>query len=573
VLREMRAKGRHFTEADKQAVLSVQHEVLAQVIPIFRRLAERGQIELSTTPFFHPILPLVMDTDFGRRPRPDCALPRRFSHPEDARAQVQRALEYHHSVFGQRPTGLWPSEGSVCPELVPMISDLGIQWMATDEGILAGSVGNWNRDAQLYRPYRVTHEGGQVDMLFRDREISDAVGFIYSRNDPGTAIDDFTGRLLAIAERSSEARPVVSVVLDGENPWEHYPDGGEAFLRGLYSAITKGKRGNVRFQGVLPSRELTEHPATARLDVLHTGSWINSDFRIWIGHPEDNEAWERLGKTRDFLERHEGDATSPQALEAAWTEVYAAEGSDWFWWYGDDFETDHKGIFDQLFRMHLANVFRILGYEVPEFLLLPIWQGRSQDAQVQQPMALISPCVDGLVTDFYEWRGAGFIVARPVLSAMYTEPALFSRVYFGCSLDQLFMRFDFAEISSNETQEAMAVLTGDNGGGPPLDVVVQLLEPHHAKLVFRLNAPEKLQLFKSIDGINFVPERVYDSIRRKKIIEFAVPLKDLGCDPGSAAQVVIKVLEGGLERERLPSSQSLTISVPDETFEAKMWKA
>jgi alpha-amylase/alpha-mannosidase (GH57 family) len=573
VLRELKAKGRHFTESDKQAVLAIQHEVIAQVTPLFRVLAERGQIELSTTPFFHPILPLVIDTDFARRARPDSALPRRFAHPEDARAQLQQAVEFHHSVFGQRPTGVWPSEGSVCPELIPMLSDLGIRWTATDEGILAASVGDWNRDAQLYRPYRVAHDGSQVDMLFRDREVSDAVGFTYSRNDPGVAVGDFAGRLSAVADRSPEARPVVSVILDGENPWEYYPDGGEAFLRGLYSAITKGEHGNVRFEAVVPSRELAEHPATVSLDRLHTGSWINSDFRIWIGHPEDNDAWERLGKTRDFLERHQHDASSPQDAQAAWTELYAAEGSDWFWWYGDDFETDHKGIFDQLFRLHLANVFRNLGHEVPEFLLLPIWQGRSQDAQVRQPVVLISPCVDGVVTDFYEWRGAGVIEAQPALTAMYRAPALFSRVYFGCSLDQLFLRFDFAEVSPDETEEAIAVSTGNNGGAPPLEVVVQLLEPHHAKLVFRLDAPEELRLFKSVDGINFVLDGVYDSIRRKKIIELAAPLKDLGCNPGSAAQLVIKVLEGGLERERLPPSQPLTISVPDETFEAKMWKA
>src|SRR5439155_1210491 len=181
VLRELTAKGRQFTESDKQIVLATQREIVGQIIPLFRRLQDRGQVELSTTPFFHPILPLLIDTDSARRSRPNSALPQRFAHQEDAVAQLRKALSFHEGLFG---------------------------------------------------------------------------------------------RLKAIAQRASGPRPVVPVILDGENPWEHYPDGGEGFLRGLYTALTSDGSDGVRFLTVTPDRELAEHPPTATLARLHTGSWI-----------------------------------------------------------------------------------------------------------------------------------------------------------------------------------------------------------------------------------------------------------------------------------------------------------
>ena len=576
-LRELISKGRQFTEVEKHEVLSIQHQVLAQLMPLFKRLAERGQIELTTTPFFHPILPLLINTDFANRSRPDSPVPPRFAHPEDARAQLQMAMEFHASVFGQRPVGLWPSEGSVCPELIPMLAELGGRWAATDEGILAASVEGWNREAHLYRPYLGSSEGREVALLFRDRELSDAVGFTYARNDPHAAVADFTARLAAIAEHSPEVRPLVPVILDGENPWEYYPDGGESFLRTLYATLISGGTGEVRFHSVTPEQELAQHPPSTRLNRLHTGSWINADLRIWIGHPEDNDAWERLGRTRRFLQREQQQGQTPgKAVEDAWKELYAAEGSDWFWWFGDDFETDHKGIFDQLFRLHLGNVFRMLNKDVPEFLLLPIWHRHTMEPTIQLPVALIAPCIDGAVTDFYEWRGAGFIEGRTPLTAMYKGPPVFSRIYFGFDLEHFYLRFDPVRAGTHGVARTGEILPGESEDkGATLMVHVQFLEPHHVKLVFPLDLsePARFTVFNSSDGISFFPGGTYESIRRKKIIELQVPLKDLGFQRGSTVHMIIKVLDGELERERLPQYQPLALHVPDETFEATMWKA
>jgi len=559
VLREMTAKGRQFTESDKQIVLATQREILGQVIPLYRRLQDRGQVELSTTPFFHPILPLLIDTDSARRSRPDSALPQRFAHPEDAEAQLQKALSFHERLFGRRPMGLWPSEGSVCPELVPILTKLGFRWAATDAEILARSLDHWRRDEQLYQPYRVQVEGGDLAVLFRDRDLSDAVGFTYSRNEPAAAVADFCGRLKAVAQRAPGPRPVAPVILDGENPWEYYPDGGEGFLRGLYAALTSDGSDGVRFLTVTPDRELAEHPPTTTLARLHTGSWINADLKIWVGHIEDNDAWERVGTTRRFLQQREraGDMP-PDAVRQAWDELYAAEGSDWFWWYGDEFDTDHKALFDHLFRLHLANVYRLAHAEVPEYLKISVLRQRAKLA-FRGPTALITPVLDGVVTDFYEWQGAGYVEGRPPLSAMHNRREFFSRIYFGFNLDHLYLRFDPAASAADDAPE----------------VHVQFIEPRPAKLIFRLDLPEPAQftLMHSPDGTSPPSARTYDSIRRKKVIELAVPFKDLGLDPGMLVRFVVKVMQGNLELERIPHEQHVTFTVPDQTFEGAMWRA
>lgn len=573
-LRELLIKGGHFSESDKQIVLKIQRDIVSQIIPLYRRLQDRGQIELSTTPFYHPILPLLIDTDFARRSRPDCALPQRFAYPEDAEAQLRRAIDFHEALFGRRPLGLWPSEGSVCPELMPILSSLGIRWAATDEGVLARSVDHWRRDEQLYRPHRFQCEKEDVTLLFRDHDLSDAVGFIYSRNDPTSAAADLCGRLRAIAHRSPETRPVVAVILDGENPWEYYPDGGEGFLRRLYETLSRNESEGVRLCPVTPARDLETHPPQARLTRLHTGSWINADLKIWLGHAEDNDAWDRVRRTRRFLHwREQEGGVPPEELQAAWDELYAAEGSDWFWWYGDEFETDLKPLFDHLFRLHLGNVYRLLGAEVPEFLKLPVLLRQVFEVVVREPTALISPTLDGIVTNFYEWRGAGSVEGQPLLSAMHKEPERFRRLYFGFDLDRFYLRLD-----PNAPEESRSVISADvpERAQPPddLEIHVHFIEPTPAKLVFPIGLadPPQYMFWRSQDGMEFLPVRTFDSICRKKIIELAVPFKDLDVHPGARVHLVVKVMKGDIELERHPQDRPLAFTVPDHTFEATMWR-
>src|SRR5581483_3824907 len=301
------------------------------VIPRYRILADRGQVELTTTPYFHPILPLVIDTDISRRARPDLPTPPRFHAPADAAAQLQLAVRAHTETFGRPPAGLWPSEGSVCPELVPLVQEAGLRWMATDEGVLARSLGHWDRAQALYRPYVIGEAGRDVRMIFRDRELSDLLGFTYSKSVAESAVDDLTRRIATIVEQSPHEEPLIPIILDGENPWEHYYDGGEAFLAGLYTRFTRGPwpAAGATIMAETVSAAIRDLPAE-RLTHLHSGSWINSDFKIWLGHPEDNRGWSRLREARETLVELTRDWPAERA-QPAWDALYAAEGSDWFW--------------------------------------------------------------------------------------------------------------------------------------------------------------------------------------------------------------------------------------------------
>ncbi len=305
------SKGKDFTERDKAALKTKQLELLGLVLPAYREAAQRGQIEISTTPFYHPILPLLCDSDIARVANPGTPLPRRaFRQPDDAREQLRRAREYHRRVFGADPAGLWPSEGSVSDQALTIAMEEGFQWFGTDEGVLGRTLNvGFFRDTsglpanseRLYKPYRVQLAGSSINGLFRDHHLSDLIGFVYSRMDAKSAAADLHGRLRFLGERVPSQQPLtVCLFLDGENAWEYYPGNGREFLREFYKRIDKDQD----FRALTA----TEAIAAAGKDVpsangIFPASWINANFDVWIGHTEDVAAWELLWDARQAYAR------------------------------------------------------------------------------------------------------------------------------------------------------------------------------------------------------------------------------------------------------------------------------
>jgi alpha-amylase/alpha-mannosidase (GH57 family) len=568
-LAALRNKSRGFTEEEKQEVLTLQLATVRAVVPLYRQLLERGQIELTTTPFFHPILPLVIDTDITRRARPDLPLPTRFHAPEDAEAQIRLAVDFHSRTFGHPPAGLWPSEGSVCPELLPLVHGAGLRWLATDEGILARSMElegrPWNRQGSLYRFYRAGLSEQELTMLFRDREISDAFGFVYHKTTPESAADDVLRRLRYIVRETAQEEIVIGVILDGENPWEHYHDGGERFLSLLYSAFsqrTLDQGNSVTVQSTTVSEAMTAAPPLQHLSCLHSGSWINTDYKIWIGHEEDNRGWDVLGHTRARLAALAPNLP-PDRARAAWNELYAAEGSDWFWWYGDDFETDFKSEFDRLFRTHLRNVWTHMGLAPPDQLSRPICAAAfaPETESVVQPRSLLSPTIDGLVTDFFEWRGAGTINTQPPLGAMWKADGLFTGVRFCWSHEWLSLRFDFDEAA--EVRHP----------GLRVDITLQS-QQHTFRLAFLLDppGPDHFVLSQATGPDTWMEIGPYRSICRNRVVELALPWKDLRLEPEQDVRMSIVIVEHGLEVSRYPHQRPAVLTVPGPEFDAAMWR-
>jgi alpha-amylase/alpha-mannosidase (GH57 family) len=376
------ARREHFSDPDLACIRQKQQDILRQVIPAYARLRDSGQIELSTSPYYHPVLPLLIDNHASaHEAAPYVSLPAvRYRHPEDAVEQVRRARVAHRELFGQPPAGMWPSEGGVSQAIVYPLAQAGIRWIASDEEILNRSRGWSSRrhdgtvwdPSSLYRAYRVHDEEHELSILFRDRGLSDEIGFKYQSWQPRDAANDMVGRLHGIRDALGEARGehIVPLILDGENCWEFYDNNGQDFLVELYTQLSQDD--TLRCMTVC--EYLDEHAPTQTLDYLAAGSWIGGTFDVWIGELAQNIAWDYLARTRDELVRWETECEGAEleVLERAWEEIYIAEGSDWFWWYYSGNDPKAERGFDRQFRQHLTNVYNLIGWPIPAYLIEPI---------------------------------------------------------------------------------------------------------------------------------------------------------------------------------------------------------
>lgn len=417
-------KGRDFAEEDKQVVFDKALEVIKAVIPVHKKLQDAGQIEVTTAPYAHPILPLLYATSLAQVGDPNAELPERFSYPNDAIAQLARAVEVYEQHFGRKPRGLWPSEGAVAQEIVKMVADAGFTWMASGEDVLAPSLGlkGFTRDSKdtvkeaddFYRPYYVRYQDERpVGIIFRDRVISDKIGFTYSGTPGQEAADDLIRRLANIRDRLKEQGTqgphLVSIILDGENAWEWYENDGKEFLHALYRNLSS----TPWLKTVTPSEYLAMFPEQREIEKLWAGAWFSPNYATWIGEPEENTGWEYLGRTREALAQYDlykRKTVTPEALAQALDFMYLAEGSDWFWWYGADQDSGVDEYFDFGFRSLQKEVYRALGEPVPDYLDVPIIPACAA-APTRGATGTIAPTVDGVASPG-EWDAAAYYEAR-----------------------------------------------------------------------------------------------------------------------------------------------------------------
>lgn len=534
----LEAKGRGFSDEDKRLLLGIVRSATAAVLPAWRRLAERGQVELATTPYYHPIVPLLVDTDVARRSRPGDALPPRFAHPEDARAQIARALESHERTFGARPRGMWPAEGSLSPEAVAIYGELGVTWLAGDEETLYRSLGAAPPRARA-RPWR--HAG--VELVFRDRELSDRIGFRYADVPAASAAAD----LLGGARASGGDGGLVGIFLDGENAWESYPRRGADFLDALYARLEEeGGSGRMRARTI--SEALAERPGEP-LPRLHSGSWIDASFRIWIGDPVKNKAWERLGRARDRVAQAERALNGGDRGVAAAKEILlAAEGSDWFWWYGEPFSSAEDPIFDELFRAHLEAAWRALGEEPPLDLAEPLAAG-GPATRPQNATALIRPSIDGRAERFFEWQGAAlFEIGRG--AAMADSGHAIERVHVGFGDGMLYLRIDPVKAERRRVAASRLVLRLNAGGK---DRVVRIL------CGAADGGPELAALGGHVAAI--------------AVVEVALPLAAIDAAPRADLRMWMTFEIAGMSFARVPRDGVISVLVPWPGWEEENWTA
>src|SRR5579863_5654037 len=435
-------KGQGFSLADQALAIARQRALVARVLPAHAAAAQQGRIELSTSPFYHPILPLVCDTNMGGVSTPGLPLPQnRFRHPEDAREQLLRGLDLHQRVFGIRPVGVWPSEGSVSEEVFTIAQGLGVNWMATDEGVLGRTLAINPRDnaERFYTIHRFENAQTQMHLIFRDHTISDLVGFVYSGMAPSDAAAHLLNNIKQAAQPAlSQGRDaVIPIILDGENAWEYYPRSGREFLRRFYESLQQ----EPGVEAVTVSEAIARHQRFHPLTSVVPGSWINANFNVWIGAPEDNKSWDYLYHARK-LYAETASRVSETQRKLAYEELLIAEGSDWNWWYGPEHHSANDREFDELYRKHLSNVYQALGATPPDYLAQPISGGETRPEFTPQT-SYIHPRITGDMVRYFEWMGAAVYTADHRAGAMHGKQFLVDCVHAGIDEASVYGRLDF----------------------------------------------------------------------------------------------------------------------------------
>jgi alpha-amylase/alpha-mannosidase (GH57 family) len=567
---ELVRKGRNYSLDDQRWVIAKQHEFLAKVLPAHAQAAKRGSIEVSTSPFYHPILPLICDSNIGGISTPGLSLPQnRFRHPEDARDQVLRGLDLHEKTFGVRPRGVWPSEGSVSEETLAIAHSLGVNWMATDEGVLARTLGvSFARDGagklpaaqaqQLYTVHRYEAADAEMHLIFRDHTISDLIGFVYSSMRPEDAANHLMQNIRQAAQPvlAQGRDAVVSIILDGENAWEYFPQSGREFLRRFYERL----QNEPGVEAVTVSEAIERQHNFHHLSSLVPGSWINANFNVWIGAPEDNLAWDYLYKAREFYAEN-----SPRALEAqrklAYEELLIAEGSDWNWWYGPEHHSANDRDFDELYRKHLSNVYQALGASPPDYLLQPIAGGARHPRFLPQT-AYIHPRITGDLVRYFEWIGAAIYSADARSGAMHGKVFALSAIYAGIDETNLYGRLDFAVTPASITGQIVVSMEscGTHSSDP--------IRSFRLDAIFRCGKLESWSLSASgredqIAGSSAPGEELGVALQRS--FEFKVPLATLQAADGAKIRLRFSLWQNGLPVDALPAEGWLELAVVDES--------
>jgi alpha-amylase/alpha-mannosidase (GH57 family) len=557
-------KGEGFTDADKEILFTQVLEIVQEVIPYMEKLQDKKQIEVTTTPYAHPILPLIYDNQLALVGDPSALMPDMdFSYPQDAEAHLALSVEMYEDNFGRGVRGLWPGEGAVSQEIVSLVADAGFTYMQTGEPVLAKSLGidaftrdslNFVQEADvLYRPYYVTdEEGDQVAVFFRDGTLSDNVGFVYSGMSGEEAASDLVEHLEGIQADfiadAVEGPHIVSIILDGENAWEYYPNDGNDFFSALYQKFSESEV----LKTVTPSEYLKMFPEQLSLDELFPSAWFSANYATWIGETEEAIAWDYLAQVRGDLAAYEtGEKTvDPDFLMEAFDFMYLAEGSDWFWWYGDDQDSGQDSYFDEGFRALLAGVYESLGEEVPKFVQVPIIQ--AEPVAVTQAFGGIStPVIDG--EDDEGWNTAAYyeiIGESPVTGLYYTLDE-----------ENLFLRIDPGEALVDDVVSLyFSVPNGTGGNAFARDSETVL--GFNAGLCLEWTGGDTLNIYQAgDDGWVLAEEGLGQAAAGEGLVEFSIPLTVFG--RLSAGDALRLALVAEPEGDVLPVDGPAQVMIPN----------
>ena len=444
-LKELWAKQIGYTHEDRIEILNIQKTIIREIIPTYKKYIEEGRIELTTSPYYHAILPILIDIKSSvKSVLTTEGLPASLGMFEDAKFQIKSALDKIEAIFGVRPKGMWPPELCLGPKTLNLLSKEGIKWTISDEGVLANSInfdfirdfkGNLNDPYHLLKVYNYQTKDGEIDVIFRDRSIPNLINFEYAGINPTMAANDLFEKIKMIQNKllvSPDKTHLLTIASDCENCWENYQNDGIDFLENIYSLIENDET----LETVLISDYIEVENNKKPLKKIYSGSWIDKTFQYWIGEPEKNKAWAYLKRTKDDFEAFVKQNKNHPNISTAKRELMIAEGSDWFWWYGEPNNSGQDFIFDYMFRERLKNVYLILGIEYPEYLDKTLIT--ALEVPFKHPKRSITPRMDGLNSSADDWYDSGSI--SMIDGPVFRENKNVDKINFGCDKNNIYFR-------------------------------------------------------------------------------------------------------------------------------------
>lgn len=586
-VKEIAEKGKHYTNKHREALIYAQRDIISKIIPNFKRYLSENRIDILTCPYYHPILPILSDMDAAktlslRNPLPGSDI----KMPDCAKAQIVKGFKRTEEVFGYTPQGMWAPEQCISSDVVEMMAEAGIKWTLSDESILSATIHkDFVRDFKgfhqdpfdLCQTYSMSFgEDKEIRLIFRDAVLPNLISFEYPNYDAKTAAKDLYDRIKVVYNKFINAphqNHLLTIAMDGENAWRNYQDGGSAFLDELYKLISEDDTlETVKISDYIQSVEHVQ-----KLDEIKTGSGVNRDFRFWTAEPTKNMAWRYLFNVYEDLKRFEQDDNiSLDLIRQAYEQLYTAQGSDWFWWFGEPNDSGQDHLFDYLFREHLKNIYVILGKPIPQNLEKPLSTFTGKPSRI--PKGLISPALTGKADYDKEWQNAGSIdiPASPLMQ----DNKLFNRICFGCDYENLYFLFDVNKyVYSLNTggeqiyQVYIYIKTNNAEYTAPVrplnksENVCSLLKESYSyelKLTFMQDKSFPLFFSKAMKNNlwlmkkNNSVESIYD-----EVIEIKIPFEDLDVKYGEKIDFFIINGTFGRIEEIYPQDLWLTINRPE----------
>ena len=574
-LKKLIKKGKNYTLDDRIKIIEIQRDIIRKIIPTYKKFMEKGKIEITTSPYYHPILPILLDIKSIKKSA-DSTLPSNLKMELDARIQTEMAINRIEELFGKKPQGIWPSEHCINSKVLNMLKSLGINWTISDEGILSNSINfEFVRDFRGYLedPYHLlkSYDYKGIKIIFRDSVIPNLIGFEYPNHPPKAAANDLYDRIKAAQNKllsSPDENHLLTIAMDGENCWENYKEDGAEFLSEIYSLIEK----DPTLETVLISDYLAKDtPKT--LNKISSGSWVNRNFKLWIDEPLKDLAWTYLKQVRDDFSAFVKQNPLHPNIEAARRELFICEGSDWFWWYGEPNDSGRDNIFDYIFREHLKNIYLYLGLEPPQYLETPLLSAIAKPSRY--PKGEFTPLLDGQEHEDEIWQNAGCIKIPdgPVLD----KDKFFDRICFGFDKNNLYLRFYINEYNKQspanlKRANQMYVYMRNKNKKQYLSPVRIIQKTESILPICKEKFHNELQISIYNNEINLIrlvksiPDNLWAITSPKnitavydKVVDVSVPFEDLGIESGDTLEFLFVNANYGIKDYFIPNEMLLTI--------------